>query len=289
MALNFQGDRAVGVLNDPKNTFNTDDLFRVYDGGILVAGGVSVDHGDFVSWDGTKWKLEMDIKIARSDEITNTNSSIAPNYTKKTYEANSYVMRDGVLYTNPNAIETAEDWNPAHWTQTTVAEMMAGAGGGYKQVNLTFASSDAKTVPVGQKEDIYAECTAKASDYLILQIAEDCTDAVIRVKRLNSTRFASVQAKIGNNTVSIYGKSIMTGTELTPMYEYERLMLSLNEQGEHGESYYDVPNDFSEVEMNVTQVISNVTDRTVDADLKRNKPGSWVFVVKGRAVMCLPE
>ena len=128
MALNFQGDRAVGVLNDPKNTFNTDDLFRVYDGGILVAGGVSVDHGDFVSWDGTKWKLETDIKIARSDEISNTNSSIAPNYTKKTYEANSYVMQDGVLYTNENAIGTAEDWNPAHWTQTTVAEIMAGAG-----------------------------------------------------------------------------------------------------------------------------------------------------------------
>ena len=137
MALNFQGDRAVGVLNDPKNTFNTDDLFRVYDGGILVAGGVSVDHGDFVSWDGTKWKLEADIKIARSDDISNTNSSIAPNYTKKTYEANSYVMQGGVLYTNPNAIETAEDWNPAHWTQTTVAEMMAGAGGGAEWTHRT--------------------------------------------------------------------------------------------------------------------------------------------------------
>lgn len=66
MALKFQGDRAVGVLNDPKNTFNTDDLFRVYDGGILVAGGVSVDHGDFVSWDGTKWVLEAGVKMATS-------------------------------------------------------------------------------------------------------------------------------------------------------------------------------------------------------------------------------
>lgn len=126
MALNFHGDRAVGVLNDPKNTFNTDDLFRVYDGGILVAGGVSVDHGDFVSWDGTKWKLEADIQIARSDEVTQQSSNIAPNYVKQTYPANSYVMHGGVLYTNENAIETAEDWNPAHWTQTTVAAMIAG-------------------------------------------------------------------------------------------------------------------------------------------------------------------
>lgn len=62
MAFNFQGDRAVGVLNDRKNIFNTNDLFRVYDAGILVPGGVSVDHGDFVSWDGTKWVREADVQ-----------------------------------------------------------------------------------------------------------------------------------------------------------------------------------------------------------------------------------
>ncbi len=62
-------------------------------------------------------------------EVTGkTSSNIAPDYTKTTYPANSYVMHDGVLYTNPNAIGTAEDWNPAHWAQTTVAEMMANAG-----------------------------------------------------------------------------------------------------------------------------------------------------------------
>ena len=56
--------------------------------------------------------------------IAQQSSNIAPNYTKKTYEANSYVMQDGVLYTNPNAIETAEDWNPSHWTQTTIPEVI---------------------------------------------------------------------------------------------------------------------------------------------------------------------
>lgn len=124
MALKFIGERTIGALNGMRDGFVKDDLYRVYDAGILMPGGVSVDHGDFVSWDGTKWKLETDIKIARSDEVSNTNSSIAPNYTKKTYEANSYVMQDGVLYTNPNAIGTAEDWNPAHWTQTTVPEVI---------------------------------------------------------------------------------------------------------------------------------------------------------------------
>lgn len=190
MALNFQGDRSVGVLNDPKNTFNTDDLFRVYDGGILVAGGVSVDHGDFVSWDGTKWKLEANIKIARSDEITNTNSSIAPDYVKQTYPANSYVMHVGVLYTNPNAIAAAEDWNPAHWTQTTVAEMMAGAGGGdsgYTEMNVNAVYDDVNqlwTVPdtVPNRSCVRV---AVASTYLNrvkgwnISLASDCTDATI--------------------------------------------------------------------------------------------------------------
>ena len=52
-------------------------------------------------------------------------SNIAPAYTNKTYEANSYVMHDGILYTNENAIAVAENWTPAHWTQTTVAEIFA--------------------------------------------------------------------------------------------------------------------------------------------------------------------
>lgn len=53
------------------------------------------------------------------------NANIAPAYTNKTYEANSYVMHDGILYTNENAIAVAENWTPAHWTQTTVAEIFA--------------------------------------------------------------------------------------------------------------------------------------------------------------------
>lgn len=130
MALNFQGDRAVGVLNDPKNTFNTDDLFRVYDGGILVAGGISVDHGDFVSWDGTKWKLEADIKIANSNEIddilaeSTKSSSIAPDYdSDSTYPtAGTAVMHGGLRYVSNTAIATPEEWTAAHWTEKSVED-----------------------------------------------------------------------------------------------------------------------------------------------------------------------
>lgn len=85
------------------------------------------------------------------EKVASTSAgNIAPDYTKTTYLANSYVMQGGVLYTNPNAIAVAEDWNPAHWTQTTVAAMIAGSaaawtrrtetvdvpGGGSKQLDI---------------------------------------------------------------------------------------------------------------------------------------------------------
>lgn len=292
MALNFQGDRAVGVLNDPKNTFNTNDLFRVYDGGILVAGGVSVDHGDFVSWDGTEWKLETDIKIARSDEISNTNSSIAPNYTKKTYEANSYVMQGGVLYTNPNAIGTAEDWNPAHWTQTTVAEMMASAGNsGYTQVDLTFGINDTKTIPVGQKEDVSVDCTVKAADNLVIQLAADCTDAVIRLRRLNAVRFNSFSVKRGDNSVPTYGRQIVTDIVTHELIASNQILLTSNyEEGDHGSTVPALPTDFSEMELNSDSIVNDVNIKTVGYELTNaNSADSWLFVVKGRNVICLPN
>lgn len=94
--------------------------------------------------------------------VAQQSSNIAPDYTKKTYEANSYVMHGGVLYTNPNAIGTAEDWNPAHWTQTTVAEMMANAGGGeisYTSRSVGVELEDDATVRVNQKDvlEVYVD------------------------------------------------------------------------------------------------------------------------------------
>ena len=50
---------------------------------------------------------------------------IAPEYdATKTYAADSFVTHGGDLYTNENAIGTAEPWTAAHWTKTTVAELI---------------------------------------------------------------------------------------------------------------------------------------------------------------------
>lgn len=126
MAIKFKGDTSVAVINSIKKA-EVDTVYRCFDSGVLLSNEV-INHGDFVSWDGTKWIKRSDLSYLISNTAVPLDSSIAPEYTKKPYPANSFVMHDGILYTNENAIGTAEDWNPEHWTQTTVTEMMTKIG-----------------------------------------------------------------------------------------------------------------------------------------------------------------
>jgi hypothetical protein len=126
MAIKFKGDASVAIINSIKKA-EVDTVYRCFDSGVLLSNEV-INHGDFVSWDGTKWIKRPDLSYLISNTAVPLDSSIAPEYTKKPYPANSFVMHNGVLYTNENAIGTAEDWNPAHWTRTTVAEMMTKIG-----------------------------------------------------------------------------------------------------------------------------------------------------------------
>lgn len=86
--------------------------------------------------------------------MVHQSSNLATEYAKTTYPAKSYVMHDGVLYTNPTAIGTAEDWNPAHWTQTTVAEMIANSAPKWthRTVSESIAGGQSKTISVQEHE-----------------------------------------------------------------------------------------------------------------------------------------
>ena len=98
-----------------KGEFNIDKLF--------FADGLSKNDLDNIVYNGSGTGLVF--KPYNYAEGFSQFSNIAPNYTKTTYPVNSYVMHGGILYTNPYAIETAESWNPAHWVQTTIANMIA--------------------------------------------------------------------------------------------------------------------------------------------------------------------
>jgi hypothetical protein len=126
MAIKFKGDTSVAIINSIKKA-EVDTVYRCFDSGVLLSNEI-INHGDFVSWDGTKWIKRPDLSYLISNTAVPLDSSIAPEYIKKPYSANSFVMHDGVLYTNENAIGTAEDWNPEHWARTTVAEMMTKIG-----------------------------------------------------------------------------------------------------------------------------------------------------------------
>lgn len=162
-------------------------------------------------------------------------SNIAPNYTKKTYEANSYVMQGGVLYTNPNAIGTAEDWNPAHWTQTTVAEMMAGAGGGdsgYTEMNVTAeydSENQVWTMP-GTVPNRSCVRVAVDSTYISrtkrwdIHLASDCTDATIILEPGQyHLQPSSMSISAGELPVKLFGENgqISSGSVESGASEYE--------------------------------------------------------------------
>lgn len=150
--------------------------------------------------------------LSSSGAVANIGSSIAPEYTKQTYEANSYVMYGGVLYTNPNAIGTAEDWNPAHWTQTTVAEMMAGAGDstGYVQRDVNVGLTDGVHPLTGvSNRSVTVASTSIGSDTVPWNIIidNDCTDAVIILKFVgyNLRPSAITIKRVNESSLTLYG------------------------------------------------------------------------------------
>lgn len=52
---------------------------------------------------------------------------IAPQYSNSTeYDANSLVIYDHVFYYNPDPISPAEEWDPDHWTQISIADIFMG-------------------------------------------------------------------------------------------------------------------------------------------------------------------
>lgn len=62
----------------------------------------------------------------QTGRITKVMHMIAPDYsTKSTYEEGDLVVHSDKLYVCSTEIETAEAWTAAHWTETTLAEILA--------------------------------------------------------------------------------------------------------------------------------------------------------------------
>lgn len=59
MAIKFKGDTTVAIINSIKKA-EVDTVYRCFDSGVLLSNEV-INHGDFVSWDGTKWIKRPDL------------------------------------------------------------------------------------------------------------------------------------------------------------------------------------------------------------------------------------
>lgn len=136
-----------------------------------------------------------------AEGITEVSSNIAPEYTKKTYEANSYVMHNDILYTNENAIDTAEDWNPAHWTQTTVAQMMSGSGAKWTKRTVELTINGGTTQEIDIQDHELVDLTVRkgsGSSYgqLKVHLYGEC------YVHLNKGEYVKVTTYLGDSTTS---------------------------------------------------------------------------------------
>lgn len=65
MAIKFKGDTTVAIINSIKKA-EVDTVYRCFDSGVLLSNEV-INHGDFVSWDGTKWIKRSDLSYLLDD------------------------------------------------------------------------------------------------------------------------------------------------------------------------------------------------------------------------------
>lgn len=202
-----------------KGEFNFDKL--------SFASGLSNSDIDNIIFNGNS--IGIVIKPYTYEKSFTPSNNIAPNYEKQIYPAKSYVMHGGVLYTNPNAINTAEDWNPAHWTVTTVAQMVAGNSGntGYKQRNINVGTEDGVHPVTGVTERSVTIATASSGSAIpwSITIDNDCTDAVVILKYVNGDMYMktiSIKRDDGRS-LTLYGKigQIVAGSAEGDACSYE--------------------------------------------------------------------
>ena len=60
---------------------------------------------------------------ASKSALASSNKNFSDQYTKKTYKKGETCIQDNVLYEANVDINTAEDWNAAHWTETSVEKI----------------------------------------------------------------------------------------------------------------------------------------------------------------------
>nr|DAH14475.1 MAG TPA: hypothetical protein [Caudoviricetes sp.] len=72
--------------------------------------------------------------------LESANKNFSDQYTKKTYKKGETCIRDNALYEAKQEIDPAEDWNAAHWTETSVEKIRAKMRQELDTVNTNIAN-----------------------------------------------------------------------------------------------------------------------------------------------------
>lgn len=77
---------------------------------------------------------------ASKTALESANKNFSDQYTKKTYKKGETCIQDNVLYEANADINPAEDWNAAHWTETSVEKIRAKMRQELDEVNANIAN-----------------------------------------------------------------------------------------------------------------------------------------------------
>ena len=152
-------------------------------------------------------------------------------------------------------------------------------GGGYTPVDLDPITEGPYTIPVGNREDVYVEVSGyTASTTLTLQLANDCTDAIVTVYATGETELSGLQVSRGNTNLQIYGGFAIAGISTQSYVNNNRVLLATVDGG----SAYEPPTDFSEIAVEEDyDIVGDVSTTTAYDSLR----GRFLIEIKGRSAI----
>ena len=158
--------------------------------------------------DGTyTWSSKMDNKIPYP-------AVIAPQYSEaNTYAVGDYCMHAGLLYVCNTAIATAEEWNPAHWTQKSVEDEIGDVKSKIGSVKNGGALTSAASVDVPNNA-----CSTLSTSEAALTINVNLADGEVpnfAVEITPSVDVTLTVTKTVGNTTTTLSPSAAGGNSLT--------------------------------------------------------------------------
>ena len=73
--------------------------------------------------------------------VATAGQTVAPEYSSSsTYAVGDFVIYDGLLYCCTTAIETAEAWTAAHWTQTSAGSQIGAIKNDFAELSLSVVN-----------------------------------------------------------------------------------------------------------------------------------------------------